>query len=135
MELKKIYFETKNLPKELIARCPTCRMEIQRDSWESLADHQRKKRLLTKAIAKCPFCGERFKEKPEKAIIPWERLPNGDYIAKAKNGDFLVWKEKGKNGYKCRYRNYGTKSPDGIVWASTKDKAMAMCTVHEEWKV
>ena len=132
MELKKIVFAVELAPRELIVKCPTCHVEIQRDSWENLNDFNRKRRMLTKAIAKCPYCGERFQPK-NRVNIPWEKTKDGDYIAKAKNGDFLVWKFG--RGYKCRYRKYGEEAPDGVIWRRTKEDAMRTCELHPEWKI
>ena len=134
MELKKILIDTIVHPKkEVVATCSVCRVELKREEWDTLGCHQRKKKEMEKTIVKCPFCGAVFKEENKKANIKWERTKDGDYIAKAKNGDFLVWKYG--YGYKCRYRAYGAVYADGIFWKRTKDEAMKACQQHPEWKI
>ena len=119
--------------KEIVATCSVCVTELSRDEWYSLGDYSRKMKQFKKSIAKCPYCGAVFKEETLKANIKWERTKDGDYIAKAKNGDFLVWKYG--YGYKCRYRAYGAESPDGVIWKRTREEAMKVCKQHPEWKI
>lgn len=132
--MKTIEIDTVVFPlKEIRAICPTCKTELKRVSWTSLSEHQRKKREIEKSVSKCQFCGERFLENNAKAKIPWERTSCGDYIAKAKNGDFLIWKYG--YGWKYRYRAYGAENPDFIAWKRTKDEAIKACERHAEWKL
>ena len=119
--------------KEIVATCSLCRVELKREEWTTLGDYQRRTKRFKQTIAKCPFCGAVFKEETLKANIKWERTKDGDYIAKAKNGDFLVWKYG--YGYKCRYRAYGAVYADGIIWKRTKEEAMRVCQQHPEWKI
>ncbi len=138
MELKKILIDTIVHPKkEVVATCSVCRVELKREEWDTLGCHQRKKKEMEKTIAKCPFCGAVFKETKsliwEKKTVLRGRRKEVDYIAKAKNGDFLIWKWGGGYGY--RYRKYGVENPDGIFWKRTKDEAMKACQQHPEWKI
>jgi hypothetical protein len=66
-------------------------------------------------------------------VIPWEKTDTGDLLAKAKNGDFRVWKEG--HIYKWRYREYNTKYPAEIFVAMDKAAAQKACTRHKEWKL
>jgi hypothetical protein len=134
MELKKVLFDTIIHPKkELVAKCSVCKTVLKREEWVSVSDHQRKKKHIEKCLSKCKHCGAIFKEMQPKADIVWERTPSGDYIAKAKNGDFLIWKW-GKI-WKYRYRKYGEQFPDGVFWKRTKEDAQRACQKHREWKL
>lgn len=122
--------------KEIVATCSVCHMELKREEWTTLGDFQRKDKRIKQTIAKCQFCGATFKE----ARLVWEtrtclrgRRKETDYIAKAKNGDFLVWKWGGGYGY--RYRKYGAENPEGIFWKRTKEEAKRACESHAEWKL
>ncbi|MBQ5930451.1 MAG: hypothetical protein IIX02_06640 [Clostridia bacterium] len=114
--------------KVVIGTCSACKKEVGREHYESFFDFSRKeKRVLS--IAKCPHCGEIFKEG---AAIKWERTAKGDYIAKAKNGDFLVF--KWGNVWKWRYRRYGETTPESVRTARTRQDAMAACERHGEFR-
>lgn len=137
MEEKKVLVGPDVKTKEVVATCSVCGTELKRESWHSLGDYSRKAKQFKQTIAKCPFCGAVFKETKsliwEKKTVLRGRRKETDYIAKAKNGDFLVWKWGGGYGY--RYRKYGVENPDGIFWKRTRDEAMRACRQHPEWKI
>lgn len=133
MEEKKVIISPDVKTKEIVATCSECHVELKRDEWYSLGDYSRKKKQMEQTIAKCPFCGAVFKEETKKANIKWERTKDGDYIAKAKNGDFLVY--KWGRVWKYRYRKYGEQYAEFIFWKHTKDDAMKACKQHAEWKI
>lgn len=118
--------------KEIVANCPDCRKELVRVEYEGYADYHRKRKQAENSVAECPNCKAVFQERESVADIPWGKTIAGDYIAKAKNGDFLVWKDGGR--YKWRYRAYGGQTPE-IHFARTKQDAMAACERHGEWVV
>lgn len=119
--------------KEVVARCSVCEHEVTRRGWEYYADYNRQVKKLKTSVENCPNCKARFKDGAKKVVIPWERTKEGDYIAKAKNGEFLVWKYG--YGYKWRYRKYGADAPERINFAKTKDEAKRACEKHVEWKL
>lgn len=127
-EIKILLSNPPNL--EIIAICPVCNTEMGRLGYNGYADYGRQLKRLKAQIDSCEHCGAIFREKAKKAVIPWGRTLSGDYIAKAKNGDFLVWKDGGR--YKWRYRVYGGQTPE-IHFARTKQDAMAACERHGEW--
>ena len=117
--------------KAVIARCSVCNKEIKRVPYGHYEDYKRQARKLEKSVFDCPHCGAVFIVREKKPS--WEKTKGGDYIAKALNGDFLVWKYGW--GWKWRYRRYGATSPESINYAKTKDEAMRACTRHAEWKL
>lgn len=119
--------------KEVVAQCSCCGAELSRRGWESYNDYNRQVKRLTSVLEECPKCKARFKEAEKKANIPWERTKDGDCVAKARDGDFLVWKYG--YGYKWRYRKYGAEAPERINFAKTKDEAKRACERHVEWKM
>ena len=128
--MDKIIFSTTVFPrKEIIANCKACGTEIKCILYEGYFDYQAKKRKLEKSIKECPKCKAVFID--SKVNIPWVKLVNGDYLARALNGDFLVWKD-GKI-YKWRYRQYGAETAQ-VYKAKTKGEAMRSCARHKEWK-
>ncbi len=126
-------FNTLIYPKsEIIALCSICQKEVGRIEYDGYGDHSRQKGRLAQQVTECPHCKAVFQEKEKTAVIPWERTTAGDYIAKATNGDFLVW--KWGNGYKWRYRTYGEQAPEQINFAKTKKDAQRACERHREWR-
>ena len=131
--MAKLNLSTVIYPKsEIIAVCSICQKEVGRIAYDGYADHSRQKSKLIKQAEECPHCKAVFQEKAKKPDIPWERTASGEYIAKATNGDFLVW--KWGNGYKWRYRPYGQPHPDVVRTAKTKDLAQRACERHGEWR-
>lgn len=118
---------------EIVAACPVCQREIGRIDYSGYADYSRQLKKLKTQITECPHCGAVFKETSKKADIPWERTSSGDYIAKAQNGDFLVW--KWGYGYKWRYIAYGAQTPEQINFERTRAAAQRACERHREWKL
>lgn len=119
--------------KEIVASCSLCGHEVARRGWEHYTEYNRQVEKLTAYLEECPNCRARFKDSAKKVVIPWERTNDGDYIAKAKNGDFLVWKYG--YGYKWRYRKYGAETQERINFAKTKDEAKRACERHVEWVI
>ena len=115
--------------KEIVATCPACGKELSRAGWEHYEEYKRQKRKIEKAIKECPHCKAAFAEKVPQP--KWEKTTAGDLIAKAKTGDFLVWKYG--SGYKWRYRRYGEEAPRAIYWNRRKEDAQRACAKHEEW--
>ena len=115
---------------EVIATCGVCGAEIGRLTYDGYADHGRQKARLKK-IPSCKHCGAEYIARP--AFIKWEKTSAGDYMAKAANGDFLIWKYG--FGWRWRYRAYGAQSPNGIFYAKTRDAAKKACQKHAEWKI
>lgn len=118
--------------KEIVAKCAECGKEIERREWEYYTQYNRLVKKILATATKCPHCGAVFRENEKKAVIPWQKTTDGDYIAKAQNGDFLVWKYG--FGYRWRYRRYGVKEPERINYARTKAEAQKACQRHAEWK-
>ena len=117
--------------KEVVARCSLCGHELARRGWEYYTDYNLQVKKLKASVEECHNCKARFKDSAKKVVIPWERTKDGDYIAKAKNGDFLIWKYG--YGYRWRYRKYGTEAPERINFAKTKDEAKMACERNVEW--
>ena len=118
--------------KEIVATCSDCGKEIERREWEYYAQYNRLVKSIGKEIKACKHCKAVFQESEKKAVIPWHKTTDGDYIAKAKDGDFLVWKYG--FGYRWRYRKYGAKEPERINYARTRAEAQKACQRHEAWK-
>ena len=119
--------------KEIVAFCSCCGEELARRGWESYGDYNRQVKRIEREIEHCKKCKATFKTTASVADIAWSKTADGDYIAKAKNGDFLVWKYG--YGYKWRYRKYGVNAPERINFAKTKDEAKSACKRHVEWKL
>lgn len=116
--------------KEVVAYCSVCYHELSREPWEHYSEYNRKVKKIEKCTYECPHCRVTFKEK---IVVPkWEKS-GSDLIAKALNGDFLIWKW----GYcfKWRYRKYGETQPESINYAKTKELAQKACAKHAEWRV
>lgn len=92
---------------------------------------------IPEGLQVCPNCiaGYKYDEKRNKAedkvVMKWERLSNGDYQAKGKNGDFLLWKY-GKQ-WKGRYRS---ASGQYTFFLFDKDlkKLKARCENNHYWE-
>lgn len=117
--------------KEIIAVCGVCQKEVKRIAYEGYQDHVRVRSRLLKTES-CPHCAAVFIERKCQPTIKWEKTAKGDYIAKCKNGDFLVF--KWGNVWKWRYRPYGQTQPDVVRTAKTKDLAKRACEHHEEFR-
>lgn len=111
--------------------CAECKKEIVRKTYNGYIDYKYWRDKLQKEYTHCPECAKR-NAKPIANKSKWEKLLNGDYIAKCLNGDFLIWKYG--NAYKWRYRDYGRESPNCIGFASTLEIAKKSCEKHGEWK-
>lgn len=132
--MAKLEFDTLIVPEKLIiAHCSVCKKEIKRTDYGHYEDFKRQKSKLEKSIFECPYCDAVFIVRATAVCIPWEKTKDGDYIAKAQNGDFLVWKYG--YGYKWRYRKYGAQSPEQIHYVRTKAEAQKACMRHPEWKL
>ena len=116
--------------KEVVGVCSECGKEVGNFSYDGYYDHGRQK-LRMKNIPSCPHCGAEYMARS--AFIKWEKTAEGNYIAEAKNGDFLIWKYG--FGYRWRYRKYGAQCPNGIFYAKTKELAKKACQQHAEWKI
>ncbi len=129
--MQEIKFESIVFPKkEIVATCSACGEELARAEWGHYEDYKRQKRKIERVVKSCPHCGELVgaQEEPKPR---WEKTLAGDMLAKAKNGDFLVWKHG--NGYKWRYRRYGEESPRAIYWNRKRTDAQRACERHKEW--
>ena len=118
--------------KEIVAYCSSCENELVKTEYTGYYDFERNLRKLKKSICTCSKCGEVFLSSSKKDVIQWEKTKYGDYIGKAKNGDFLIW--KCGYAYKWRFRKYGALHPEMVFTASTKDSAIKACKKHKEWK-
>ena len=118
--------------KEIVANCPDCRKELVRVEYEGYADYHRKRKQAENSVAECPNCKAVFQERESVVDIPWGKTIAGDWMARAKDGDFLVWKDGSR--YKWRYREYGKETAE-IYIALTKEQAQRACTKHRGWKL
>lgn len=116
--------------KEIVVNCSICRKELARVAYEGYADYHRKRKQAERQ-AECPNCGAAFVDE-QKPVITWGRTIAGDWIARVKDGDFLVWKDGGR--FKWRFRKYGGDTAE-IHFARTKADAMIACSRHERWKL
>ena len=114
--------------KEIVATCAECGVELARLAWSNYADHSRQKSKLIKELSSCPKCKA---GQPRKAVL-WEKQRNGDLLAKAKDGDFLIWKHG--FGYKWRYRRYGNVYADRMGFAKSKEDAKRVCEADALWQ-
>lgn len=129
--MEKLVFSTTVFPKrQVFATCSACGQEVVRVEYGHYEDYKRQRRKIERTTLKCPHCKAVFVEL--KGGPKWERTSEGDLIAKAENGDFLVWKYG--YGYKWRYRTYGELQPKAILWARTVKEAKAACERHVEWR-
>ena len=125
-----IEIKTEAYPKKgLKAVCSECGYVVCEMEWGSYSDYRCKKAKLMKKYSFCQKCGA-----VNKAGAPvWQKATNGDWLAKCKNGDFIVWKYG--NAYKWRYRRYGGEYADQIGFSKTLDQAKRACASNEEWKL
>jgi hypothetical protein len=118
--------------KEIVVSCADCKEELLRVEYEGYADYSRKRRLAERQARVCTKCGAMFAPLADNVpVISWGRTIAGDWIARAKDGDFLVWREGQR--YKWRYRRYGAETVE-VHCALSKAAAMIACTKHEGWK-
>lgn len=64
--------------------------------------------------------------------MKWERLPNGDWIARGKYGDFLVWKD-GRT-FKARYRSIDHVKIFFLPIKRNMSAAKAVCENNYHWE-
>ena len=117
--------------KELYAVCLTCNTEIVRKTWDGYIDFKYWRDKLKKQYTVCPVCKAKNKQPPVQ-LPTWSKRGNGDWLAMAKFGDFLIWKYG--RAYKWRYREYGRESANCVGFASTLEIAKTMCEKHEGWQ-
>jgi hypothetical protein len=117
--------------KEIYAVCRDCGAEVYRETWDSNADYNRKKAVARKKYKGCPKCGTTA-QKEDKLAIKWEKQFNGDWMAKARKGDFLIWKYG--RIWKARYRVYGAEMPVMLGFASTLELMKRRCERSEYWE-
>lgn len=123
-----IEIKTEAYPKKgLKAVCNVCGFVAYETEWDSYHDYKAKKARLAKKYTFCQKCGA-----VNEGVPKWVKTDNGDWQAKCRNGDFLVWKYG--NSYKWRYRTYGGTYADQIGFSRTLDQAKKACQRHEEWK-
>lgn len=121
-------------PMQLLrAVCEECGHVLITYHWDDYSEYKVQKSKMAKKYTVCPKCG-----KVNHSVPKWEKLDNGDWMAKCKNGDFLIWKygtSRGVwNSYKWRYRRYGGEvKMDDLGTASSVDQAKRAITTHEEW--
>lgn len=116
--------------KELIASCNACNAVLAREPWSGYHDYNRRKAAVEKRFFSCPKCKTQFQVSRE--TPSWTKEPNGDLVARCKNGDFCIWKYG--NAFKWRYRTYGKQYADQIGFAATKEYAKSACERHKEWR-
>ena len=114
---------------EIIGVCAECREEVARVPYTGYHDHNYKLAKLKKQIPECPKCKAVFFENANKP--KWEKTRAG-YLAKCKNGDFLIFRW-GKS-LKWRYRTYGNQYADCIAYARSVSEAKKACERHKEFK-
>lgn len=125
----KLVFNSLILPNKLIVvECSECGKQVTEVPYESRSDNKLKKQRIIDNILVCPHCQAVFNERK---VICWEKVWSGEWLAKAKNGDFRIWRD-GKRGYKWRYRKYG-EYPERINFAYTLKEAKDACARHREW--
>ena len=118
-----------NYPKkEIYAVCGDCGAEIWRETWDTYADYNSKKRLAKKLYKKCPKCCAETKSKTKPV---WQRGLNGDYAAQTPEGDFLIWRYG--RIWKGRWRKYGSEVPVMLGFASTLELMKRRCERSEFW--
>jgi hypothetical protein len=123
-----IEIKTEAFPKKwLKAVCNVCGFVVSEIEWESYPDYRNKKSKLVKKYTFCQKCGA-----VNEGVPKWIRVENGDWQAKCKDGDFLIWKYG--SSYKWRYRTYGKLYADQIGFSKTIDQAKKACERHEGWK-
>ena len=113
--------------KKLSAVCDKCGAVLFETGWDTYYDYKNKKAKLAKKYSFCQKCGTVNAGTPK-----WEKETNGDWSAKCKNGEFLIWKYG--SAYKWRYRTYGKIYADQIGFAKTLAQSKAACQDHEQWR-
>lgn len=123
-----IQIKTEAYPKKgLKAVCSDCGFVMCEMEWNTYPDYKSKKAKLIKKYSFCQKCGA-----VNKTCAPtWRKESNGDWSAKCKNGDFIIWRYG--SAYKWRYRRYGGVYADQIGFAKTLAQAKRACENHEEW--
>ena len=118
---------------QIVATCGECGAELARQNYSGYHDYNLQKSILGKRIVRCTYCQPKAERAAEKGNAPkWQREPNGDWLAKALNGDFLIWRYG--NSFKWRYRGYGKQAPDVIGFSKTVDGAKQACEKHKQWR-
>ena len=132
--MEKLIFDiTVHPTHELIAKCSCCGKELKREYWESYFSYSLVKRRIERTVSTCKYCGAVFVEK--KKVPKWESTGKRfEEIAKAKNGDFLIWRSGGPF-WKWRYRTYGAVYADQIGRVRGKAAAKTACEKHKEWRI
>ena len=120
--------------KQIKVVCTDCNTTLATVEWSNYAEYQRKKANLKKWYTVCEKCTP----KAEGSKPVWVKQEDGNWIAKCKNGDFLIWqyekKSKSRNPYKWRYRRYnGEVEIDDFGCAESPQEAKDMITKHPEW--
>ena len=117
--------------KEIVATCAVCGQVLAKSEWHGYADYKRQRyKLVQRLPNECGGCGKSFIG-DTKNLPKWTKNVIGDFQAKAKNGDFLVWKDG--IGYRYRFRKYGAESPREIRYARKKEDAFRACEKDKEW--
>lgn len=65
-------------------------------------------------------------------IMCWKRLPNGDYVANGKAGDFLIWR-KGRIWY-SRYRSIDKKYTFFLPQCRHVKESKVLCENNFYWE-
>ncbi|MBQ7913759.1 MAG: hypothetical protein IJ308_08505 [Clostridia bacterium] len=118
---------------EIYGVCSECKQEVVRVAYDGYHDHRYKEARLKRQFTECPKCKKPVEDNAHLHKPKWEKQPNGDWRAKAKDGDFLVWKYG--NAYKWRYRVYGGEYANYIGFALSLKEAKKACENHEKWEV
>lgn len=64
--------------------------------------------------------------------MKWEKLKNGDWIARGDKGDFLVWKD-GRT-WRARYRHIYCQIPKFFLWDLTLKDIKERCERNAYWE-
>ena len=144
--------------KEVVVTCGECQQVIARVEWTTYADFERVKSSIRRKHKSCPFCGKKTTDgymtepqgenggdssaspqndrvggRNDKGSPKWvKRSATGDWEAKRKDGDFLVWKY-GK-GWRGRWREYGSDNPIMLGFAPTLESMKKRCENSVYWK-
>lgn len=116
--------------KELIAKCSECGMEVWRSTWDTYSDYNRIKVASRRKYKKCPHC-KKGCEDLAVTVIKWQKSLNGDYIAQAPEGDFLIWRYG--RIWKARWRVYGSDKPVMLGFSSTLEGMKHRCERSQYW--
>lgn len=65
--------------------------------------------------------------------MQWKKLANGDYKAEGKDGDFLIWRDRGV--FKARYRTTDQRGHFFLPVSRTLAEAKDKCERNYYWEI